>query len=593
MARMLPPYISDEVKSTGERRVFDLFKNNPGTEDWVVLHSLGLSKHIKRLYGEIDFLVLAPGLGVFCLEVKSGDVRRDEGIWKFTNRFGEVTTSARGPFQQAQDAMFSLMNAIRKRFGEGNHLSRLLYGFGVMFPHVVFKAEGTDVEQWQIYDSDSRRLPVRNYIEQLSKFTREKVEHSKWFNETESIPKRSDIDQLVSYLRGDFERLISPKQMISDIEEQLNEWTIEQFRCLDQLQDNPRCIFQGAAGTGKTMLALESVRRGLFKNQRILMVCFNSLLGNWLVSQFPQSVLDTRLTAGSLHQILTRMNSVSNEMIQRAANKDDFFKYDLPIMALEEIDRGNVTPFDKIVIDEGQDLIRPEYLDVFDALLKGGLAGGNWEIYCDFERQAIYSEISSSEMLQILESRAIFTRFRLTVNCRNTKPIGEEIHLLSGFEAISFLPSKITGIPVEYYFYSDVEDEVAKLESVLLKLRQQEIQPQNITLLSPFKLRNSSVARINHSTFQILDLSEHSHFPIAGAITFSTIQGFKGLENSYIILTDIDKMGSDEFKSLLYVGMSRAKAGLILLIDQRARTEYNELLRMKLKEEATYERKNL
>jgi len=262
-------------------------------------------------------------------------------------------------------------------------------------------------------------------------------------------------------------------------------------------------------------------------------------------------------------------------------------------MALDEIDRGNVTPFDKIVIDEGQDLIRPEYLDVFDALLKGGLAGGNWEIYCDFERQAIYSEISSSEMLQILESRAIFARFRLTVNCRNTKPIGEEIYLLSGFEAISFLPSKITGIPVEYYFYSDVKDEVAKLESVLLKLRQQEIQPQNITLLSPFKLRNSSVARINHSTFQILDLSEHSHFPIAGAITFSTIQGFKGLENSYIILTDIDKMGSDEFKSLLYVGMSRAKAGLILLIDQRARTEYNELLRMKLKEEATYERKNL
>ncbi len=593
MARMLPPYISDEVKSTGERRVFDLFKNNPGTEDWVVLHSLGLSKHIKRLYGEIDFLVLAPGLGVFCLEVKSGDVRREEGVWKFTNRFGEVTTSARGPFQQAQDAMFSLINATRKRFGEGNHLSRLLYGFGVMFPHVVFKAEGTDVERWQIYDSDSRRLPVKNYIEQLSKFTREKVEHSRWFNETESIPKRSDIDQLVSYLRGDFERLISPKQMISDIEEQLNEWTIEQFRCLDQLQDNPRCIFQGAAGTGKTMLALESVRRGLFKNQRILMVCFNSLLGNWLVSQFPQSVLDTRLTAGSLHQILTRMNSVSNEMIQQAANKDDFFKYDLPIMALDEIDRGNVTPFDKIVIDEGQDLIRPEYLDVFDALLKGGLAGGNWEIYCDFERQAIYSEISSSEMLQILESRAIFARFRLTVNCRNTKPIGEEIYLLSGFEAISFLPSKITGIPVEYYFYSDVKDEVAKLESVLLKLRQQEIQPQNITLLSPFKLRNSSVARINHSTFQILDLSEHSHFPIAGAITFSTIQGFKGLENSYIILTDIDKMGSDEFKSLLYVGMSRAKAGLILLIDQRARTEYNELLRMKLKEEATYERKNL
>jgi hypothetical protein len=63
------------------------------------------------------------------------------------------------------------------------------------------------------------------------------------------------------------------------------------------------------------MLALESVRRGLFKNQRILMVCFNSLLGNWLASQLPQNEPDNRVTAGSFHQILARISSVSAEMI--------------------------------------------------------------------------------------------------------------------------------------------------------------------------------------------------------------------------------------------------------------------------------------
>ncbi|GAI15729.1 unnamed protein product, partial [marine sediment metagenome] len=102
MARMLPPYISEQVKSTGERQIFDLFKNDPGTEDWVVLHSLGLMRHAARLYGEIDFLVLAPSLGIFCLEIKSGDIKREEGIWRFMNRFGEVTTSTRGPFQHAE-----------------------------------------------------------------------------------------------------------------------------------------------------------------------------------------------------------------------------------------------------------------------------------------------------------------------------------------------------------------------------------------------------------------------------------------------------------------------------------------------------------
>lgn len=582
MAKMLPPYISEEVKSTGERQIFDLLKNDPSTENWVILHSLGLAKHTKRLYGEIDFLVLAPSLGIFCLEVKSGDIKREGGLWTFTNRFGEVSTSARSPFQQAQEAMFSLIDAVKKKFGESHRLSRLLYGFGVMFPHIVFKAEGTEIEWWQIYDRDSRRLPVKNYIDQLSKYTLRKVEHSRWFSGADSIPNKSDVDQLVSYLRGDFEKLVAPRQQWSDVEEKLNEFTAEQYRCLDELQDNPRCLFQGAAGTGKTMIALESVRRGLFRNLRVLLVCFNSLLGNWLMSQFPRHELQTRLAVGSFHHFLTGICSVSDNVLKSAATTDQYFKYDLPILALDAIDRGTVAPFDKMVIDEGQDLIRPEYLDVFEALLKGGLAGGNWEIYCDFERQSIYSESSAQEMLQMLESRAAFARFRLTINCRNTKPIGEEIRLMSGFESAAFLPSKVAGVPVEYYFYSDVEEEAKKLESILLKLRQQKIPPQNVIILSPFRLRNSSVARVDRGTFQITDLTENPRFPVAESVAFSTIQGFKGLENSCIILTDIDRISDDEFKSLLYVGMSRAKVRLIILIDDRARKEYNELLRVNL-----------
>jgi hypothetical protein len=582
MAKMLPPYISEEVRSTGERQIFDLFKNDPSTENWVILHSLGLAKHTKRLYGEIDFLVLAPGLGVFCLEVKSGDIKREGGLWTFTNRFGEVSTSARGPFQQAQEAMFSLIDAVRKKFGESHRLSRLLYGFGVMFPHIVFKVEGTEMEWWQIYDRDSRRLPVKDYVDQLSKYTLKKVEHSRWFNGADSIPSESDVDELVSYLRGDFEKLVAPRQQWSDVEEKLNEFTAEQYRCLDELQDNPRCLFQGAAGTGKTMIALESVRRGLFRNLRVLIVCFNSLLGNWLMSQLPRHELQTRLAVGSFHHFLAGISSVSDNVLKSAAKTDEYFKYDLPILALDAIDRGTIAPFDKMVIDEGQDLIRPEYLDVFESLLKGGLAGGNWEIYCDFERQAIYSEFSAQEMLQMLESRAAFARFRLTINCRNTKPIGEEIRLMSGFESAAFLPSKVAGVPVEYYFYSDVEEEAKKLESVLLKLRQQKIPPRNVSILSPFRLRNSSVARVDRGTFRITDLTENPRLPVAESVAFSTIQGFKGLENSCIILTDIDRISDDEFKSLLYVGMSRAKVRLIILIDDRARKEYNELLRVNL-----------
>jgi hypothetical protein len=43
-----------------------------------------------------------------------------------------------------------------------------------------------------------------------------------------------------------------------------------------------------------------------------------------------------------------------------------------------------------LVIDEAQDLLEDEYLDVLDLLVKGGLAGGRWAFFGDFERQAIY-----------------------------------------------------------------------------------------------------------------------------------------------------------------------------------------------------------
>jgi len=112
MARMIPPYVSEEVKSSGEKQIFELFKNTPSTKDWVVFHSLNLSRHHRRLFGEIDFLVLAPALGIFILEVKSGQVKRMEGVWQYVNRFKEINASPTGPFVQAQDGMFSLLAAI-------------------------------------------------------------------------------------------------------------------------------------------------------------------------------------------------------------------------------------------------------------------------------------------------------------------------------------------------------------------------------------------------------------------------------------------------------------------------------------------------
>ena len=54
-------------------------------------------------------------------------------------------------------------------------------------------------------------------------------------------------------------------------------------------------------------------------------------------------------------------------------------------------------------------------------------------------------------------------------------------------------------------------------------------------------------------------------------LSFCTIQAFKGLENSVIILVDIDSISD---KQLMYVALSRARTALYVIESEAARKEY-------------------
>ena len=64
------------------------------SDDWIVLHSLGVAECRDRPWTEVDFVLIGP-LGVYCLEVKGGNLRREGGIW-YSNQF----KLDRSPFEQ-------------------------------------------------------------------------------------------------------------------------------------------------------------------------------------------------------------------------------------------------------------------------------------------------------------------------------------------------------------------------------------------------------------------------------------------------------------------------------------------------------------
>jgi len=577
MAKLSPPYIDKDCKSTGERMIFDMLKKDSFTEDWIVLHSLNLSQHTKRLYGEIDFLLLIPNAGVFVMEVKGGDVRCKNGEWQFIDRHGNVNRN-KSPFNQARDAMFSLQTEIKKEFGAKHRFNKIQFGFLVAFPQVNFDKHSVEYEQWQIFDKTNYNSNHETFFKNLIQQFTEKHKTQLWFSRTESLPSRQDLEELCHFLRGDFMRVRSAKERLAEFDSQVKTYTEEQFGVLESIDLNERSLVQGSAGTGKTMIAIESAIRAAAEGKKVFLTCYNRIIGEWMQKQLEGW---SNITVSSLHSYLFELTK-GFDYDKTQENKQDFYSKYLPNLMKEFFKIGVKGKFDKLIIDEGQDLIREEYLGLCYSMLTNGLANGNWEIYGDFERQAIFAQLSKSEMLDLLKTFGHHSKHLLRINCRNTKEIGEETSLISGFEKPPFLLEYLEGLPVAYHFYRDEAHQKQILNEQLKKVADEDLPLNEIVILSPKKFENSCVKSLpGYSIKEIKTANEVS--ATQKYFGFATVQSYKGMEGNYILITDIEDLSSEVAKSLLYVGMSRARYGLILLISEAIQRQYYEILQNKLR----------
>jgi len=572
MAIMIPSVISPEIKSNAERKIFEWFQSAPGTDKWIVLHSLGITTHNKVIYGETDFLVLAPQLGIFALEVKGGRVKRENGIWYFTNRYGKTNSKVRGPFEQAKDGIFSIVEAMKKRVDiDHRHVPNVLFGYGVMFPDIEYTSSGIDEEQWQVFDSRDGS-DVKQFIKRLADGAKGKWESLYGPLNKSKLPDAADVRYMASILRGDFDCAVAMSVQLRNASEALIALTKEQYRCLDQLDDNPRCLIQGPAGTGKTLLAIEEVKKFAARGDKVALFCFNSNLADWMSNYFddmPESVRPQYV--GTFHKYMTQVAKDADLLPAYPYEPEkvqQYYQEDLPeAAALALLESGEL--YDIIVVDEAQDLIRDSYLEVLSASLKKGLSRGRWTMFGDFSMQAIYAAgMSGADMIEKLEDQTSFIRFKLTVNCRNTKPICKEIETVTGFKAPHDLWTKVDGPPVQYITWSTMESQCKKLKDVLKQLENAHINPEQITILSPRKKEDSVVSMLDG--YVIKDFK----VPTGTNTTFCTIQGYKGLENTVIILTDIEAFSEEK---LMYVGLSRACSGLFVLESEAAKKEYDDL----------------
>lgn len=569
MAIMIPPAISPDIKSNAEKNIFEWFKNAIGTEDWVVLHSLGIANHCKVIHGETDFLVIAPNLGIFALEVKGGRVKRKLGKWSYINKYGDVDTKVRGPFDQAWEGIYSIRTSIETKLdSQHQNLKNLMFGIGVMFPDIDYDTVGVDEEPWQVFDINDGKN-VRAFVERIGEGA-ENLRKRLNCSEDYILPTKDDVLYIANILRGDFDRKVPLSIKQKYTEEDMLTLTREQSLCIEQLEDNARCMIKGTAGTGKTLLAIEAAKRASSSGEKVAFFCFNKTLGEWLnkyFEDFPQEVRP--MFVGTFHSYMIRLlnsKGISFEIPNDSKERNDFYNEILPKLVIQSKVLIN---YDRIIVDEAQDLMMDLYLEVMNDSLMNGLNRGKWIMFGDFSMQSIYIEgISEKDLLVKLEKETFFATFKLTRNCRNTKKICIDIENIVGIPENSALEDIVGSPAVDHVIYSNEEDQKMKLIEIITSLIQKNISKKDIVILSPKKREDSVVNLIDGIT--IKDYSAYG----AGNISYSTIQGFKGLESSSVILTDIE---SYENKKLIYVGLSRARFDLHVLETQKAADERKEL----------------
>ena len=521
------------TKSAAERRVFDMLSRTAiaGGAQAVAFHSLNISQHDYKIVGELDFVLLSTR-AIIVLEVKGGGVDCREGIWHFTDRFGVEHRRSESPFQQARSGMFSLRERLEQRFGR-QPIRRLTWGYAAVFPDTDFATRSVEWDGPMVLGAQALRgrRDLEKPIEALIEYWEAKNAHT-------VAAGRAQIDEIARFVRPDFERLPSLRNRADELDLAMERLTDEQYHQLDLIEENPRILCVGGAGTGKTFLAVELAKREATDGHRVLFVTSTPVLASFVESRVADAAV-----------------------------------------VVTTVDRIPPGPYDSAIVDEGQDILNFEDLEKVDRELRGGLEEGRWRVFYDSNRQSGLVGRFDPDALELLRLQGGVAA-RLTRNCRNTHEIVLQTKLLTAADLGT--ASAGHGPPVEYVFYDSYQAQVSLIDQHLRSLQDDDMPPGDITILSPLPLRNSAVneCRVAKKGRLVeLNAAIAANWPCRH-ITFASVADFKGLENRFVLLVDLERIsGETRDINTMYVAMSRARTGLWVAMHRGLESEAAKLSR--------------
>ncbi|MGW2009385.1 NERD domain-containing protein [Streptomyces nigrescens] len=510
--RIIPSEISSSTRSRAERSVFAALKAIPDQQS-VALHSVHLGRHRTKRVGEIDFVVITPDILLF-IEVKGGRVVQEDGKWYY-GPAGREEGPKESPFAQASGGMHEFERKLGTLIGD-------LRGLGVPSGYLVITTDidldrTTEFEPEQ-YLGRTAYDGSRGLAKGIERATRFWLGRNRWAR----TPIPSDVRRrMLDAIRPDFDLVPNLQSRLTDLDVAFERLTNEQMDRLDELESNPRLIWTGGAGTGKTFLAAEAARRKSAVGS-VLFTCASSTLASHM----------TRILADDAITVL-------------------------PFDRLYEVEHR---AFDHLIVDEAQDLMAFDSLGVLEELVSGGLENGRWIFMLDQNNQVLTPDAYDSEAWDYLSTLgSVYGPMKR--NCRNTVQIVKQVQLFTGADL--GVASAGEGEPAQFVYPQDAHHEVDLLDSYVSQLVEQDVSLRDITLLSASGNWETSSARLSQRASKIQRFtdvvgSEHTRH----RLTWSSIADFKGHESHIVCLIDLEPEQLEGRLDTIYVAWTRARAQL-------------------------------
>ena len=555
--KVVPTYI-EENSPPGEKVLFANFES--AEKDWTVLHSLDLAPFNRNRRTEIDFVIIAPDLGILCIEVKS-----QKSIY-FDGEHWQPHSIKGSPFKQALDGRFAFYRRLKAHFGKRFEKIPVLHC--CIFPESDFSIQANlNIRDFEVLDRQDV-LKAKDANSLCNKIQQNMLLAIHQDPSVHALVKpltQDDVNDIVEFCYPIRKRKPSLVEEIKLKQKELEaKLQVQQKPVLALTNLNPCVLVEGGAGTGKSLIAMEIARIKALQGKRVAYLCFNRLIGKYSKIELEKAGLPN-LIAGGIHSVLLTMCDITVP-----PEHDQQWWEETLIELIEEKltdpDFSSNLFFDYLVLDEAQDVLaRPALWNCLQSFLSTSPEKAEYLILGDFVNQTLTIDSANltSNLSRLQKSS---TRWVLDENCRNYKAIGETALLLSGSDQKTWSGYKRKGGNLENWDLQQYDNDTEQAELVLEcihRARNSGFKDKEITILTFCSIEKSIVKSLVRSNLMMTKADDFD----SDYISYSTIDGYKGMENKVIIISNVvlSPQNRERERKVFYTGMTRATEKLFVL----------------------------